>query len=38
MNQILAMRETVGQQSGEVQSRVLDEGEKLYLCYSQAVR
>ena len=32
------MRETVDQQSSEVQSRVLDEGEKLYLYYSQAVR
>lgn len=32
------MRETIDQQSNEVQSRVLDEGEKLYLSYSQAVR
>ena len=32
------MRETVDQQCSEVQSRVLDEGEKLYLSYSQAVR
>ena len=32
------MCETVDQQCREVQSRVLDEGEKLYLSYSQAVR
>lgn len=32
------MRETVDQQCSEVRSRVLDEGEKLYLSYSQAVR
>lgn len=32
------MRETIDQQFDEVQSRVLDEGEKLYLSYSQAVR
>ena len=32
------MRETIDQQCSEVQSRVLDEGEKLYLSYSQAVR
>lgn len=30
------MRETVDQQCSEVQSRVLDEGEKLYLSYSRA--
>lgn len=31
------MRETVDQQYREVQSRVLDEGEKLHLSYSRAV-
>ena len=31
------MRETVDQQCSEVQSRVLDEGEKLHLSYSRAL-